>query len=186
MLRLKENQPATLAAVTEWFEQATSPPQSELTPLRLTEKGHGRLVTYTIQATTALNAFLEQELHWPRVGQVLRIDRRCIQMKTGEVTHKTHYAITDLLPQQADPLTVFRLWHQHWHIENKLHWVRDVPFAEDRCLARTGAVPFNLSLLRNAVISLLRLYGYDSVTQARSYFAGNVQAACSLVGIPLE
>ena len=27
----------------------------------------------------------------------------------------------------------------HWGIENRLHWVRDVTFDEDRCRARKGA-----------------------------------------------
>ena len=29
----------------------------------------------------------------------------------------------------------------HWGIENRLHWVRDVTFDEDRSQVRTGAAP---------------------------------------------
>jgi hypothetical protein len=42
---------------------------------------------------------------------------------TGERTSRTHYAITDLSPQRANVRTLFALWHRHWHIENKGHWI---------------------------------------------------------------
>ena len=150
------------------------------------EKGHGRLIRYTLLTSQACNAYLEQDLAWPKVGQTLALERQATSLKTGQVTTQRHYALTDLSPDQADPTTLFRLWRQHWHVENKLHWVRDVDFAEDLCQARTGSLPFNLSLLRNAVISLFRLYGYHHLTDARTYFSLNVQLACSFVGIPLE
>ncbi len=44
----------------------------------------------------------------------------------------------------------------HWGIENGLHWVLDMYFAEDRSRARTGNAAANLALLRRWVISLLR------------------------------
>lgn len=150
------------------------------------EKGHGRLVRYTVLTTEACNSYLQQELAWPKVGQPLAIDRHVTYLNTGQVSTSRHYALTDLSPQQADPATLFRLWHHHWHLENKLHWLRDVPLAEDRSQARTGSLPFTFSLLRNAVISVLKLYGYQHLTQARTYFSGHVSLACSLVGISLE
>ena len=38
---------------------------------------------------------------------------------------------------------------QHWGIENRVHWVRDVTFDEDRCTVRTGAGPQVLATVRN-------------------------------------
>ena len=123
-------------------------------------------MSYTVQTTTALNTYLQQSLAWPRIGQVLRIQRRCLYQNTGQVTQTIHYVLTDLPPDQVEPLRLFRLWQQHWHIENKLHWVRDVDFAEDRNRARTGNLPFNFSLLRNAALNLLRSYGYQPLASA--------------------
>ena len=150
------------------------------------EKGHGRLVCYTLQTITACNAYLEQELAWSKVGQILALERHVTYLKSGQASTTIHYALTNLSPQQADPATLFHLWHHHWHVENKLHWLRDVLFAEDISQARTGSLPLTLSLLRNAVISLLKLYGYQQVTEARTYFACHPQLACSFVGFPLE
>ena len=47
------------------------------------------------------------------------------------------FCITDLTPEQADPGQLLALNRGHWSIENRLHWVRDVTFDEDRCQVRT-------------------------------------------------
>jgi predicted transposase YbfD/YdcC len=38
----------------------------------------------------------------------------------------------------------------HWHIENKLHWVRDVTYQEDKSLVRTGNAPRVMASLRSS------------------------------------
>ena len=149
-----------------------------------TVKGHGRLETYRIRTTTALNAYLETEYSWPEVGQVFCIEHTCISLSTGLVMRTLHYGITSLTPQAASPDQVLQLWHEHWHIENKSHWVRDVVFGEDASRARTGTLPEALALLRAAAISRLRLAGMDAITAARSQASADQRIAAFLVGIP--
>ena len=54
----------------------------------------------------------------------------------------------------------------HWCVENRLHWVRDVTFDEDRSQVRTGNGPRVMASLRNLAISLLRLAGASNIAQA--------------------
>nr|WP_258050037.1 hypothetical protein [Streptomyces finlayi] len=54
----------------------------------------------------------------------------------------------------------------HWEIENRLHWVRDVTFDEDRSQVRTGNAPRVMAGLRNTAITLLRLDGHDNIAAA--------------------
>lgn len=54
----------------------------------------------------------------------------------------------------------------HWTIENRLHWVRDVTFDEDRSQVRRGAGPQVMATLRNLAISLLRLAGAPFIAPA--------------------
>lgn len=44
----------------------------------------------------------------------------------------------------------------HWGIENQLHYVLDVSFAEDQCRVRKGHAAENLSRVRRIALSLLR------------------------------
>ena len=53
----------------------------------------------------------------------------------------------------------------HWAIENRLHYMRDVSFNEDRCRVRARA----LAALRNLVLHLIRSRGM-SVPEARENF----------------
>ena len=58
---------------------------------------------------------------------------------------------------QAPPEQVASWARGHWTIENRLHWIRDVVFDEDRHRLRTGNAPQVMAALRNLAISLIRL-----------------------------
>jgi hypothetical protein len=64
----------------------------------------------------------------------------------------------------------------HWCIENRLHWVRDVTFDEDRSQVRKGHGPQVLASLRNFVIAVLRRL----VTNARTSLATLLRYFASL------
>jgi hypothetical protein len=54
-------------------------------------------------------------------------------------------------------------------IEDRLHWVRDMDFDEDRSQIRTASGPRIMASLRNLVISTLRLAGATSIAAALRY-----------------
>ena len=59
----------------------------------------------------------------------------------------------------------------HWQIENRLHYVRDMSYDEDRCRARVGQGARMLASIRNLAISIIRLAGFQYVPDAQRYFA---------------
>jgi predicted transposase YbfD/YdcC len=59
----------------------------------------------------------------------------------------------------------------HWAIENRLHWVRDVTYDEDRSQNRTGTGPRTMASLRNLAVSLLRIDGATNIAQAIRHHA---------------
>lgn len=79
---------------------------------------------------------------------------------------ETVYGVTSLRPTQASPARLLALVRAHWTIENRLHWVRDVTFDEDRSQVRRGAGPQVMATLRNLAISLLRLAGAPLIAPA--------------------
>lgn len=49
-------------------------------------------------------------------------------------------------------------------MENRLHWVRDVTFDEDRFQVRTSNVPCVMVSLRNTAITLPRIHEHIAAT----------------------
>jgi hypothetical protein len=135
-----------------------------------------------LTATTALHGYLD----WPGAHQVFRLNRRVVTKRTGEVRAETVYGVTSLGPTQGTAAQLLRLVRQHWHIENRAHWVRDVTFREDASLVRSGSVPQVMAALRNTVIGLLRQTGARNLAAARRYYAANPGAALALLGITGE
>src|SRR5262249_11936040 len=126
LLTVKENQPQLLediklSFVDYWWLRDT------IGEGHLTDQHGSRTHQWRLQASTLLEGYTS----WPGLRQVLKLERTVSHKRTGEVRRETAYAITSLGPEQASPVELIKLWREHWHIENKLHWVRDVTFDED-------------------------------------------------------
>jgi predicted transposase YbfD/YdcC len=96
-------------------------------------------------------------------------------MVTGKQHSETVYGVTSLSPEKADPARLLELARGHWSIENRLHYVRDVTFDEDRCRIRKGSGAQIMASIRNLAISLLRMAGARLIAPALR--------ACSRLGI---
>ena len=71
----------------------------------------------------------------------------------------------------------------HWTVENRLHWVRDVTFDEDRSQIRKGNGPRVMAGLRNLAISVLRLAGARYIAKAVRWCARDVERCLRLIGL---
>ena len=110
-----------------------------------------------MQASTRLAGHLD----WPGLAQVCRLERTT--RSKGRTTVEIQYAISSLSQKRADAASLIIHWRGHWGIENRLHWVRDVSFGEDKCQVEKGHGPQNLATFRNMAISLLRRTGYKEI-----------------------
>ncbi len=115
-------------------------------------------------------------LEWPGAAQVARIERT--REVGGKVSTETVYLITSLTTAEAGPERLLELSRTHWAIENRLRYVRDVSFNEDRCRVRAGARP--LAAIRNLVLYLIRSRGL-SVPEARENFREDRAHAIAIV-----
>jgi predicted transposase YbfD/YdcC len=123
-------------------------------------RGHGRRECRTIKATE-----VDAGLGFPHATQVLQV-RRTVTKKDGRKTVEVVYLITSMPMTSADPSQVTAWVRGHWGIENRLHWVRDVTFDEDRCTIRTGSGPQVMATIRNTAVGILRLAGHASIATA--------------------
>lgn len=128
---------------------------------RCTEHRHGRTSKRVLKATE-----VAASIPFPHAVQVLQLTRSVTDRKTKRKHTKTVYAITSLSITDATPPAIAGWLRGHWAIENRLHWVRDVTYAEDHSQVRTGNGPQVMATLRNTAISVLRLDGHDNIAKA--------------------
>jgi hypothetical protein len=120
---------------------------------------------------------------WPHLAQVGRLERRRTVSRRGQVHSSVEvtYLITSLSPSHADARTVLGHSRSHWGIENRLHYVRDRTFDEDRSQVRTGAAPQVMATVRNLALALLRRAGHANIAAALRTYAGRPPTAVALV-----
>lgn len=118
---------------------------------------------------------------WPGLEQVIRLERTT--KRQGQSTTEVQYAITSLSRRQADAAKLLQLWRSHWGIENRLHWVRDTLWQEDRCRIRNPRSGHNMAAFRNAAINLLRLAKAPNLTAAIRENAYRVDRLLAKLGI---
>jgi predicted transposase YbfD/YdcC len=127
-------------------------------------RSHGRNVTRTIKVVDA-----PDWVDFTGAAQVAQIRRT--STRAGKKSVEVVYIITSA-DHAAAPPPVLATWvQQHWGIENRLHWVRDVSYDEDRSQVRTGHAPAVMAALRNTAISLLRLAGWTNIAAGHRHHA---------------
>jgi hypothetical protein len=115
-----------------------------------------------IWTSTELNGYID----FPHAAQVFAIQRETTEMVSQKFRSETVYGITSITADRAVPERILDLSRKHWSIENRLHWVRDVTFDEDRSRIRRGAGAQVMASLRNLAISLLRMAGAEIIAPA--------------------
>jgi predicted transposase YbfD/YdcC len=154
------------------FRQLKKLPWGQVPAVSSVGTGHGRRARRTIKAVLA-----PSWIGFAGAAQVAQV-RRTVTKK-GKKTVEVVYLITS--DRQADPATLAAWVRGHWEIENKLHWVRDVTYQEDKSLVRTGNAPRVMASLRNLAISLLRLDGHASIAAANRHHARDPQRTLKLL-----
>ena len=126
---------------------------------------------------------LNDYVDFPYVAQVFMLQRETTNLVTDEFRTEAVYGLTSLSREKASPARLLALNRRHWSIENRLHWVRDWAFDEDRCRIRRGAGARVMASLRNLAISLLRLAGAASITAALRFCARCQIRPLRLIGL---
>lgn len=180
LMYVKGNQPKMLWALEQLFSQPRKPDIASFEYAKQVSKGHGRLETREIWVSTALNDYLD----WPEVAQAFCLKRTRWEIKKNCYSESVVYGITSLSIEEVSPKELIEITRDHWAaIENGVHWVRDVVMGEDLSTTRKPGAPQVRSALRNLTISLIRMAGFSSVTEAFDAFSANPHKALSLLGL---
>lgn len=164
---VKRNRPKLRAAIKKL-------PWKDIPSQRATSTGHGRRATRTIKVAAA-----PDWITFPGAAQVAQV-RRTVT-RGGKKSVEVVYLVTSATPHTASPPTLASWVRGHWCIENRLHWVRDVTFDEDRSQVRTAHAPRVMATVRSTVISILRLAGWNNIAAALRHHARHTDHTLTLL-----
>jgi predicted transposase YbfD/YdcC len=179
---VKDNHPNMRKTIADVFMPAPVSAGHSRIPLPETEAQtvdhtRGRTEYRYLTASSQLNDYLD----WPHLGQVFRVQRVVVYHQTGKITYEVLFGMTSLTTEQITPENLLHCVRQHWHIENRLHYVRDVTFREDACTIRHTKRQRLLASLNNLVIGLVRQTDFRYLPEARRYFSANYHQALQLL-----
>ena len=172
---IKDNQPTI-------FEDLKEIDWSEAPWFETLDKGHGRIERRRCAAIDVSGAEWDGfvDLHGRR--QAIRIERERECLKDGKRSTEVTWCLTSLDADRAGPEELLRLVREHWIIENRLHYVRDFTYDEDRCRAHVRHMPRNLACLTNAAIAIVRCDDrFRYVPEANRHYAARPQDALDAI-----
>jgi len=154
------------------YRQLKKLPWAQVPAVSSVTGDHGRRARRTIKAALA-----PAWTGFDGAAQVAQLRRTVTQ--DGKKTVEVVYLITS--DGDVDPATLAAWVRGHQEIENRLHWVRDVTYLEDKSLVRTGNAPRVMASLRSLAISLLRLDGHGNIAAANRHHLRDPQRTLKLL-----
>jgi len=135
------------------------------------------------QRSIQVVAATPEQVGFPHAHQAFCILREVRSLDGTPRSCEAAYGLTSLTPDNAGHQRLAGHVRGHWGIENKLHWVRDVTFDEDRCQVRTGSGPRVMAMLRNLAIGVLRLAGETNIARGLRWAGRDPSRALALLGL---
>lgn len=157
VLAVKENQPALHQSLKRHLDEMILEGFKGVRHgfVQTVDGDHGRIETRKLWVTDQLHDWLDdgQRTRWKDLQSVAVVEStREIPLKPTGVERR--YFISSLpglgAQRMADGI------RGHWSVENRLHWVLDVSFAEDQARHRKDHSAENFSRLRRMALNLLR------------------------------
>jgi len=151
LLAVKANQPTLRAETQNAFAAA-----ADLDTHIDHDKGHGRIEKRTVDVLHEVDWLdgdrrFPGELRLPAAATIIRVQSRAELDDRSRFETRYYIASAKLTaPQAAEAV------RGHWGIENRLHWVLDVVFAEDQSRLRKGHGAKNMAIVRHFAINLIR------------------------------
>ena len=113
-------------------------------------QGHGRRERREVWVSEELATYTD----FPGLTSVIRVHQVARENLTGRERNSVQYGVSSL--SNLAPDRALALLRGHWEIENRLFYVKDDGFGEDRQVLQHHQSGLVMSLLRGAGLTLLR------------------------------
>ncbi len=146
VLAIKSNRGRLFKAVKALLDTAPKPSRADQRRTR----AHGR--NERRQAIVVAASRFGQPYGFPDIVTVGRIESW-----RGDIGKPARRKLRYFLVSRSiSPKKLLEVVRAHWSIENNLHWVLDVLFAEDACRTRKDHAPENIAAIRKIAINILQ------------------------------
>ena len=130
------------------------------------EKGHVRIETRKYWITNNVE-WIYNKKDWANLAAIGVVES--IRQIKDKTTTERRYYIASI---HQDAKLFAKAVRSHWGVENKVHWVLDMVFNEDKSKIRKDHAPANMAITRQIGLNLLR----QEKTNKRSLRAKTVRA----------
>lgn len=161
IVTVKDNQPRLLAQLETLAQQRQ--PEDQFVDV---EKTRGRIICRIVNVFTHTSGI---DFDWVGLQSLIQVER--IGIREGNPYQQTNYYISSLVTSASEFAQGIR---EHWGIENRLHWVKDMIFGEDAAPVSDRNAATNWSLIRTFAINVARMGGYDSLTKAERFLSHDI------------
>jgi predicted transposase YbfD/YdcC len=169
LLAVKDNQPALHDAIRNYFAHCTTKSwikKHKHTFASTESEGHGRIEFREVWVSPIVGDWIDRS-KWEDVQQVCC--NRSTRIVKGVISIEDRYFITSSKLPAKKILSSIR---EHWGIENKVHWILDVTFNEDKCRLRKDHSAKNISTIRRWALNMLRAHPSKESMNIRRKKAG--------------
>ena len=130
------------------------------------ETGHGRVERRTVSLCRDIESFPNAD-QWAELKTIIKVTSYRHILK-GQTLFIQQPAVRYYVSSLEEPVETFaQRIRDYWHVENKVHYVRDVTQGEDASRIRVQPLPNNFALARNLALNLYRNHGFDNMAQAQ-------------------
>ncbi|MDH3472299.1 MAG: ISAs1 family transposase [Rhodospirillales bacterium] len=153
LLALKANRPLLFADVEAFFADPEADP---LDTFETTDADHGRIeirrhaVCHHVDWLFSDRRYAD-EPSFPHLAAIAMVETK-VERNAKIEREKRYYLSSATL----DAKTFARAVRDHWHVENRLHWVLDVIFHDDLARLRSGYGPENMAVVKHMAMNLVR------------------------------
>lgn len=162
MITVKGNQQTLFNQLKSQFEQ--------LPPLSIDHQREQTRDRVTHRTVSVLDQIPAIDPQWVGIQRIIRVERT--GTRAGQPYDETMFYISSLT---LDAVGFAQKIRAHWHIENRLHWVKDVVLKEDETPVCDGNAPVNFGIVRTLCLNLFRLNGFDSITRGLRFLAHDIR-----------
>lgn len=161
VIAVKNNQKSLYAQIDKLF--SITKPASETVDHH---NDHGR-VERRICSIIDNFTFMDDCEHWEGLRSIARVESERYFKSDGRTEKETRFYISS---HKADAGKINAAIRNHWSVENCLHWMLDVVFAEDMSRRRAGNSAANFNIISKIALGLIERSPYKKKSKRQRRF----------------